>query len=75
MCSGGLARIPGTGLGVTMFCRGCGSQMAVVRRSKEGQKDYLWYACPKASCQQEILVVRTGACPGQNAATSSGRAQ
>ncbi len=41
-----------------MRCDGCGSRMVCFRERKEGNKVFLWYVCPRASCQQELLVVR-----------------
>ena len=43
-----------------MLCRECGSQMSVARQAAEGGKTYAWYVCPRAECQQEVLVVRAG---------------
>jgi len=44
-----------------MVCQGCGTKMHLVQRSRRGQKVYLRYACPKAACQKELLVVSTEA--------------
>jgi len=48
-----------------MFCNGCGARMSLVQRKLKGGKVFLRYACPRASCQKESLVVEPAedACP------------
>lgn len=41
-----------------MQCRLCGAAMTLVARWREGYKVALRYACPKAECQGEQVMIR-----------------
>lgn len=48
-----------------MICRKCSSQMDLVQRTSEGSKVRLKYVCPRASCQETAMVVRSGPASGE----------